>query len=118
MHAISLNLGSDRAGLTMQLLSPVTDQSGGENAGFACVVGAGLLICLAASVAVAHSGALSYWIACFWARSRRSSDEFARDLFSSVFPVASDLSKTGSPAIATRSPWCRARQHVGVRVPR
>ena len=69
----------------------------GKIAGFAFIVGAGLLICLAASVAVAHSGALPYWIAVFLGTV--ATFFFISPLaiwFSSVFPVASDLSKTGS----------------------
>jgi len=100
MHAVSMNFfGSDRAGLTLQLLSPVTDRdlAWGKIAGFGMVVATGLAVCVLTAVAVAPSGPAPYWIAtviggvatfvllcplAIW--------------FSALFPVASDLSKTGA----------------------
>ena len=100
MHAISMNLfGSDRAGLTMQLLAPVTDRelAWGKIVGFAAVIGAGVAVCLAASVAVAHTGALPYWIAVFLGTVATFFLVSPVAIwFSAMFPVASDLSKTGS----------------------
>ncbi|HEX5069834.1 MAG TPA: hypothetical protein VFV78_06420 [Vicinamibacterales bacterium] len=100
MHAISMNLfGSDRAGLTLQLLSPITDRelAWGKIAGFAGIVAAGLCVCLAASVAVAHSGPLPYWIAVFLgAMATMCLISPVAIWFSAIFPVASDLSRTGS----------------------
>lgn len=100
MHAVSMNFfGSDRAGLTLQLLSPVTDRelAWGKLAGFAMMVATGLLVCVLTALSVAPSGPAPYWIAtliggvatfvllcplAIW--------------FSALFPVASDLSKTGA----------------------
>ena len=100
MHAISMNLfGSDRSGLTMQLLSPVTDRelAWGKIVGFGAVLSAGMLVCLAASVAVAHAGALPYWIAVvLGAAATFFLISPIAIWFSAIFPVASDLSKTGA----------------------
>jgi len=100
MHAISMNLfGSDRAGLTLQLLSPVTDRelAWGKIVGFGAVVSTGIAVCLIASVAVAHAGALPYWIAVFLgAAATFFLISPVAIWFSAIFPVASDLSKTGS----------------------
>jgi len=100
MHAISLNLfGSDRAGLTLQLLAPITDRelAWGKVVGFAGIVAAGLGVCLVASVAVAHAGPLPYWIAVFLgALAALCLISPMAVWFSAIFPVASDLSKTGA----------------------
>jgi hypothetical protein len=100
MHAISMNLfGSDRAGLTLQLLSPVTDRelAWGKIAGFAVVVSAGVVVCLISSLLVAHSGPLPYWIAVgVGAVATFFLISPIAIWFSAVFPVASDLSKTGA----------------------
>jgi hypothetical protein len=100
MHAISLNLfGSDRAGLTLQLLAPITDRelAWGKVVGFAGIVAAGLGVCLVASVAVAHAGPLPYWIAVFLgALAALCLISPMAIWFSAIFPVASDLSKTGA----------------------
>jgi hypothetical protein len=100
MHAISMNLfASDRAGLTLQLLAPVTDRelAWGKIVGFAGVVAAGVGVCLVASVAVAHAGALPYWIAVFLgAVATFFLISPVAIWFSAIFPVASDLSKTGA----------------------
>jgi hypothetical protein len=100
MHAVSMNFfGSDRAGLTLQLLSPVTDRelAWGKVAGFGMVVATGLAVCVVTALGVAPSGPAPYWAAtliggiatfvllcplAIW--------------FSALFPVASDLSKTGA----------------------
>jgi len=100
MHAISMNLfGSDRAGLTLQLLAPVTDRelAWGKVIGFAGIVAAGVGVCLVASVAVAHAGPLPYWIAVFLgALATFCLISPVAIWFSSIFPVASDLSRTGA----------------------
>jgi hypothetical protein len=100
VHAISMNLfGSDRAGLTLQLLSPLTDRelAWGKVAGVAGVVSVGVAVCLAAALAVAHTGPAVYWVAVllggvatFFLISP------VAIWFSALFPVASDLSKTGA----------------------
>jgi len=100
MNAISMNFfGSDRAGLTLQLLSPITDRelAWGKIAGFGAVVGVALIVCLVAAATVAHSGALAYWIA----TSLGAIAAFClispmAIWFSALFPVQSDLSKTGA----------------------
>lgn len=100
MHAISMNMfGSDRAGLTLQFLAPVTDRelAWGKIVGFAGVVSAGLVVCLVASVAVAHAGLLPYWIAVsLGALATFCLISPVAIWFSAIFPVASDLSKTGA----------------------
>jgi hypothetical protein len=100
MHAVSMNFfGSDRAGLTLQLLSPVTDRelAWGKIAGFGMVVATGLLVCLVTAVGVAPSGPAPYWIATLIGGI--STFVLLCPLaiwFSALFPVASDLSKTGA----------------------
>lgn len=100
MHAISMNFfGSDRAGLTLQWLAPITDRelAWGKIVGFAAIVGAGVAVCLVAALLVARSGSPAYWaaiglgsIATFLLLAPMAV------WFSALFPVASDLSKTGS----------------------
>ncbi len=100
MQAISMNFfGSDRAGLTLQLLSPITDRelAWGKIAGFGAVSGVGLIVCLVTTAAVAHSGDFAYWMA----TSLGAIAAFVlispmAIWFSALFPVQSDLSKTGS----------------------
>jgi len=100
IQAVSMNLfGSDRAGLTLQLLSPLTDRdlAVGKIAGFAAVVGAGVAVCLAAALAVARSGPPEYWVAVFLgAVATFFLISPVAIWFSALFPVQSDLSKTGS----------------------
>lgn len=100
MHALSMNFfGSDRAGLTMQLLAPVSDRelAWGKIVGFAFVFSVGLLVCLAASLTVAHSGPPPYWIAVvLGAGATFFLVSPVAIWFSALFPVASDLSKTGA----------------------
>ena len=100
MQAFNMNFfGSDRAGLTMQLLAPVSDRqlAWGKVVGFAIVSGVGVLVCLATSLFVARSGPPAYWativfgaIATFFLLAPVSI------WLSALFPVQSDLSKTGS----------------------
>lgn len=100
LHAVSMNFfGSDRAGFTRQLLAPLSDHdlAWGKIAGYAMIVGTGLLICLATSLAVARSGPPAYWVATIiggWATFLLLSP--LAIWFSALFPVASDLGKTGS----------------------
>jgi hypothetical protein len=99
-QAFTFNLfGSDRAGLTLQFLSPVTD----AQLAWAKIAGVGLVLLVAAGLSlvaalvVAPGGAPSLWIAAF-------AGTVAVYLMvspiavwlSALFPVASDLSKTGS----------------------
>ena len=100
MHAVSMNFfGSDRAGLTLQLLSPLTDRdlAWGKIAGFGMIASTGLVICLATSLAVARSGPPAYWIAAIIGGGATFLLLCPVAIwFSALFPVASDLSKTGS----------------------
>jgi hypothetical protein len=100
MHAISMNLfGSDRAGLTLQLLVPVTDRElvRGKLVGFAAVIGAGGLACLVTATVVAHSGSPAYWLAVILGGVATFCLVAPLAIWcSALFPVANDLSKTGS----------------------
>ena len=99
LHAVSMNLfGSDRAGLTMQLLVPLSNRelAWGKVAGFAMIILTGLVICLSASLAVARSGPPAYWIATLLGGAAAFILICPVALWmSALFPVASDLSKTG-----------------------
>ena len=100
MHAVSMNFfGSDRAGLTLQLLSPVTDRdlAWGKIAGFGMVVATGLAVCVMTAVGVAPSGPAPYWIATLIGGAAIFFLLCPLAIwFSALFPVASDLSKTGA----------------------
>jgi len=100
LQPFTMNLfGADRAGLTLQFLSPVSDRdlARGKILGAALVFTLTLGINLAAALAVAANGSPLLWIAsvinayamflllsptCVW--------------FSAIFPLAADLSKAGS----------------------
>ena len=100
LQAFSMNLfGADRAGLTLQLLSPIRDRE----LAWGKVIGCGLIfavaagVCLVASVAVAAGGSPLTWIAVglggcgtYFLLSPLSV------WLSALFPLASDLSKSGS----------------------
>jgi len=100
MQAFTMNLfGSDRTGLSMYFLAPVDDAdlALGKVVGAALVLEVAVVIALVASLAVAPTGSPFYWlatiagaIATFLVLS-----PFAIWL-SALFPVASDLSKTGA----------------------
>lgn len=100
IHAVSMNFfGSDRAGLTLQLLSPIRDRdlAWGKVAGFAMIVAMGGIVCLAVSLSVARSGPAPYWIATILGAGATFMLLTPVALwFSALFPVVSDLSKTGS----------------------
>ncbi len=100
LHAVSMNFfGSDRAGFTRQLLAPLSDRdlAWGKVGGFAMIVGTGLVICLATSLAVAPSGPAAYWIATILGGAATFLLMCPVAIwFSALFPVASDLGKTGS----------------------
>jgi len=100
IHAVSMNLfGSDRAGLTLQLLAPLSDRelAWGKIAGFGMIVGLGSVICLAVSLSVARSGPPEYWIATILAGAATFFLISPLAIwFSALFPVQSDLSKTGA----------------------
>jgi hypothetical protein len=100
IHAVSMNFfGSDRAGLTLQLLSPIRDRdlAWGKVAGLAMVVAMGAVVCLAVSLSVARSGPAPYWIATLLGGAATFMLLSPVALwFSALFPVVSDLSKTGA----------------------
>ncbi len=100
IHAVSMNFfGSDRAGLTLQLLSPIRDRdlAWGKVAGLGMIVSMGAIVCLAVSLSVARSGPVPYWIATLLGAGATFMLLTPVALwFSALFPVVSDLSKTGS----------------------
>jgi hypothetical protein len=100
MQAFTMNMfGSDRSGLTLQLLAPVSDRhlAWGKVYGCWLILGAGMVVTLAASVAVAPSGSVYYWLAVVvGAFAMYLSLSPITVWLSALFPQASDLSKTGS----------------------
>jgi hypothetical protein len=100
LHAISMNFfGSDRAGFTRQLLAPLSDRdlAWGKIGGFAMILCTGLVICLATSLAVARTGPPAYWLATLIGGAATFLLLCPVAIwFSALFPVASDLGKTGS----------------------
>ena len=100
MHPISMNFfGSDRAGFTLQLLVPVTDReiARGKLIGFASMIALGGSVCLITSIAATRSGAAPYWLAVILCGGATFCLVSPLALWcSAMFPVASDLSKTGS----------------------
>jgi hypothetical protein len=100
LQAFTMNMfGSDKSGLTLQLLAPVSDRhlAWGKVYGCALILAAATFITLVASVAVAPTGSIYNWLAVLVGG-------FAMYLtlspfsvwLSALFPQASDLSKTGS----------------------
>ena len=100
MQAFTMNMfGSDRSGLTLQLLAPVSDRhlAWGKVYGCWLILCAAIAITLAASVAVAPSGSPFYWLAVLvGAFAMYMSLSPITVWLSALFPQASDLSKTGS----------------------
>jgi hypothetical protein len=100
MQAFTMNMfGSDRSGLTLQLLAPVSDRhlAWGKVYGCWLILCAGLVVTFAASVAVAPSGSPYYWLAVFvGAFAMYMSLSPITVWLSALFPQASDLTKTGS----------------------
>jgi len=100
LQAFTMNMfGSDRSGLTLQLLAPISDRhlSWGKVYGCGLIAGAALVVTLAASLAVAPSGSPYYWLAVLvGALSIYLSLSPISVWLSALFPVASDLTKTGS----------------------
>jgi hypothetical protein len=88
MHAISMNFfGSDRSGLTLQLLVPVSDRE----------LVRGKLVGFAAATAVAHTGPPAYWLTVVCGAGATLFLVSPVAVWcSALFPVASDLSKTGA----------------------
>lgn len=99
LQPFSVNLfGSDRTGLALEFLSPITetDLSRGKVLGCALVFLTSAAMCLAVAVAVAPAGPVVAWIGVLegglatflWVSP-------VAVAFSAVLPVAADLSKTG-----------------------
>ncbi|HEX5217581.1 MAG TPA: hypothetical protein VFV98_19105 [Vicinamibacterales bacterium] len=100
LQAFSMNLfAADRSGLTMQFLAPVSDRdlAFGKLAGCAAILTATLALALAASLLVSPAGSIALWltvIAGTYASYLLISP--AAVWLSALFPLASDLTKTGS----------------------
>ena len=100
LQAFSMNLfGADRAGLTLQLLSPIRDRqlAWGKLIGCGLIFAVAGAVCLAASLAVAPGGSPLTWIAV--ALGGAATYFLLSPLsvwLSALFPLASDLSKSGS----------------------
>jgi hypothetical protein len=99
LQAFSMNqLASDRAGLTLQFLAPISDADlvKGKAAGCAIVLGAAALPCLTCALLVSAGGSPLAWLAVLLAGAATYLLMAPiAVVFSALFPVASDLSKTG-----------------------
>jgi hypothetical protein len=100
MQALTMNMfGSDRAGLTLQFLTPIRDRdlALGKIAGCGIVFLVGLALAVVAAILVAVNTSPAFLLAVVMgviATYILLSPLFV--WFSALFPVASDLSKTGS----------------------
>ena len=99
-QALTMNqYGSDRSGLTMQFLQPIRDVDlvRGKTAGCAIVFGAGAMITLACALVVAPGGSPWLWLATlFGGAATFLAISPVAAWMSALFPIASDLSKTGT----------------------
>jgi hypothetical protein len=100
LQAFSMNqFASDRAGLTLEFLAPIPDLElvKGKAVGCAIVLGATVLLCLVCSLLVAAGGSPLVWLSVLLggAATYLLLTPVAAVL-SALFPVASDLSKTGT----------------------
>jgi hypothetical protein len=100
LQAFTMNMfATDRAGFTLQLLTPVADAelARGKVAGCGLVIGASLSLCLIGALAIAPGGSLALWISAGLgiAATYLLLSPVAVWL-SALFPVSADLSKTGS----------------------
>ena len=100
LSAFHLNqFGSDRAGLSLQFLAPLSDVDlvRGKAIGGAMVLGVAVLICLGAALVVAPTGPPGHWLAVLLGGAATYTLLApAAACLSALFPAASDLSKTGS----------------------
>lgn len=100
MQPFTMNLfASDRSGLTLAFLSPMTerDLALGKVLGCLLIFTASTGLCLAAAVAVAPSG--SWWLWCATALAGYATFFWLSPVavvLSALFPVPADLSRTGS----------------------
>jgi hypothetical protein len=100
LQAFTMNMfATDRAGLTLQLLTPVSDVelARGKVAGCLLVVGAALGLCVIGAFAVAPGGSIFMWLSVVpgIAATYLLLSPVAVWM-SALFPVSADLSKTGS----------------------
>jgi hypothetical protein len=100
LQAFTMNMfATDRAGFTLQLLTPVADAelARGKVAGCGLVIGAALSLCLIGALAIAPGGSIFLWISAVLgvAATYLLLSPVAVWL-SALFPVSADLSKTGS----------------------
>jgi hypothetical protein len=99
-QAFTMNLfGSDRSGLSLQFLLPIgsRDLALGKLAGMAIVMAMTVALCLAGAAAVSPTGPAVLWIATLLGGA--ATYLWLAPVFiwlSALFPVAADLSKTGS----------------------
>jgi hypothetical protein len=98
--AFVMNLfGSDRAGLTLQFLAPISarELAWGKLLGCGLVFSTAIALCLVAGLIVAPNGSPFYWIAAILgAIATFFLLGPVAVWLSALFPLASDLSKTGS----------------------
>ena len=100
MQALTMNMfGSDRAGLTLQFLSPIADRelARGKVAGCGIIFAVGLAVSVGIALLVAANSPISLWIAVLLGLF--ASYVLLCPLYvwlSAIFPVPADLSKTGS----------------------
>lgn len=100
LQPFTMNLfGSDRAGLTLEFLAPMSaaDLARGKIAGCAVVFASSVAICVVATLAVSHNGSPLDWLTTLagGAGTYLLLGPVAVWM-SALFPVASDLSKTGA----------------------
>lgn len=99
MQALTMNMfGSDRAGLTLQFLSPIADRdlARGKVAGCGLVFAVGMALAVVSVLLVAANSTPALWVAVVlgvFAAYVLLSPAYV--WLSALFPVASDLSKTG-----------------------
>jgi hypothetical protein len=100
LQALTMNqFASDRAGFTLQVLAPVSDEDlvKGKAAGCAMILGVTAALCLISIFAVAGSDSLLLWVSVLLAGAATYLLMCpAAAVMSAYFPVASDLSKTGT----------------------
>jgi hypothetical protein len=100
LQPITMNMfGSDRAGLTLEFLSPIADAelARGKIVGCAMILGVGLMLALVPALVVAANSPPALWVAVVLGVV--TAYLLLGPLYvwlSAIFPVASDLSKTGS----------------------
>jgi hypothetical protein len=100
LQAFTMNMfATDRAGLTLQFVSPLSEAelARGKVAGCGMVIGAALVLCLIGALAVAPGGSPLLWLsALLGLAATYLLLSPAAVWLSALFPVSADLSKTGS----------------------